>query len=336
MEIKENYPLKEHNTLGVDAICRLWVRYDSLADLEALSRDELYQESRTFFIGEGSNLLFLSHFNGIILSSGITSLEEISRGEDYVVLRVGSGLVWDDFVAYAVKQGYHGAENLSLIPGTVGAAAVQNIGAYGSDVAQLITSVDVFDMRDGKKRTYEADACEYGYRESIFKTKEHKHEVITHVTIRLGLTPAYNLTYSDLKRRFEEAPPKSLAEVRQAVIDIRESKLPDPKQIGSAGSFFKNPIVTSQKLKALLIQYPQLSYHMLPNGEAKLSAAWLIDNAGLKGYRMDAVGVYEKQPLVLANYGGATGREIAALAEYVCQTVHELYDIELSPEVLYV
>ncbi len=337
MDIQQNKLLTEYNTFHIATTAQWFISYHSLEDLQTLIRDEYFQECRTLSIGEGSNLLFLANFHGIILHSEINNIEEISRTSESVVLRVGAGMKWDDFVAYAVEHEYYGIENLSLIPGQVGSSAIQNIGAYGSEACQAIRRVHTIHRRTGELRVFECQECNYSYRHSIFKEPEYADYIVWAVDFELSLIPTFNFTYRDLTERFGSCAEKpSLAEVRRTVIDIRNAKLPDPNVMGNAGSFFMNPIVNCEMFEALQKQYPDMPHYSLSDGREKIPAGWLIDRCGLKGYRTEHAGVYEKQALVLVNLGGATGTDIAQLAEYVQEQVRIQFGIDIYPEVRYI
>ncbi|WP_373776001.1 UDP-N-acetylmuramate dehydrogenase [Porphyromonas loveana] len=337
MEIKQNYPLSERNTFGIAAQTDWWIDYTCDADIDRLVKDEFFQECRVQTIGEGSNLLFLANFHGILLHSEVQGITELNRDADSITLRVGSGMVWDDFVAYTVEQGYYGAENLSLIPGQVGAAAVQNIGAYGVEVSQLIVAVHARNYRTGETRVFSERDCRYAYRYSIFKEPDYAEWVIMYVDLRLQLTPSFSLEYAALSKVLaEEQTTPSLRTVRDTIIRIRRSKLPDPATVGNAGSFFVNPVVSADKYAALQADYPSIPSYPQPDGSVKVPAGWLIEQCGYKGHRDGAVGVYEHQALVLVNHGGATGTQVAALAEEIIGRVRERFGIELHPEVKYI
>lgn len=337
MKIEKDFSLKHHNTFGIDAQADWFVTYDSVDDLRILVRDEYFQECRYLHIGEGSNLLFLANFHGIVLRSGITGIEVLRESAEEIELRVGAGMIWDDFVAYCTEHGYYGVENLSLIPGQVGSSAIQNIGAYGVEVERFITSVHTLHRRSGQERCFSRGECAYAYRHSTFKEAEQADYIVTHVDFRLSKVEHLALDYADLKRYFAEHDTKpTLTSVRQAVIEIRQRKLPDTQILGNAGSYFMNPIVLAQVADRLRQAYPQMPVYPLEDGRVKLAAGWLIDQCGLKGYRMGRAGVYEHQALVLVNYGGATGQEIATLAEYVQQAVLERFAVEVYPEVKYI
>lgn len=340
MDIKRDYAIKEHNTFSIDACCDWFITYDNLDDLKLLSSDEYFRESRVLNIGEGSNMLFLSNFHGILLKSNIKTIDVIEKkANGEVDICVGSGVIWDDFVDFAVDHGFYGIENLSYIPGTVGSSAVQNIGAYGCEVSETIKEVHFFDFVESKDVVIKAEQCNYSYRSSIFKQwEESKTFAIHHVVFTLRNRGSININYPDLTKVFSQRDIEdiSLKEVRQAIIEIRKNKLPDPKIMGNAGSFFVNPILDEDKFSALYSMYPQMPFYKLDDGRVKVPAGWLIDKCGLKGYREGNVGTFDRQALVLVNYGGATGREIAAFADKIQQEVKHKFDIDIYPEVKYI
>lgn len=337
MDIQKEKLLTEYNTFHIPATAQWFITYDSLEELKTLLRDEYFQECRSLSVGEGSNLLFLANFHGIILHSNIRSIEEIERDDEQIVLRVGAGVNWDDFVAYAVEHGYYGIENLSLIPGQVGSSAIQNIGAYGTEACQYIRAVHTIHRRTGEERVFDVNECNYRYRHSIFKEPEYQDYIVWAVDYALHLKPILNLTYRELANKYgTDKEQSSLADVRQTVIDIRRAKLPDPEEIGNAGSFFMNPIITREAFVQLNKEYPDIPHYPMPDGRVKVPAGWLIEQCGLKGYKTDKAGVYEKQALVLVNLGEATGTDIANLAAFVQKSVAEKFGITIQPEVKYI
>ena len=291
-------------------------------------------------IGGGSNLLLTRDWPGTVLHSRITGCETVSENEDAVEVRVGSGVVWDEFVEMCVGHGWYGAENLSAIPGETGAAAVQNIGAYGVEVKDLILEVETLDMVSGQKKVFRVADCGYGYRRSIFKQQDNKRYVVLSVLFRLGLRPNLNLGYKALSEALSGRYNITLWDVRETVRAVRSSKLPDPSEVGSAGSFFTNPVVPRSKLEELQKQWPAIPFYevrgtsgaVVPDS-VKLSAGWLIEQCGWKGRSLGRAGVYPRQALVLVNLGGATGSEVAALASAVRASVRERFGVELHPEV---
>lgn len=329
MKIDENASLRPFNTFGLDARARVLAQYDSADELRALIEGGLLGGSRAIHVGRGSNLLFVSDcFDGVVLHSRIEGLE---IGPDATV-KAGAGMTFDALVEVTVNAGLSGLENLSLIPGEVGASAVQNIGAYGVEAADRIVCVDTVDMTDGSSRCFEASECGYGYRDSIFKHPDFKHYAITSVTFRLDREFTPVLTYRGLAEAMEgrELTPRA---VRDAVIGLRRSKLPDPDELGNGGSFFKNPVVPLTKAHELQELHPAMPSWPAGDDGVKLSAGWLIEQCGWKGRSLGRAGVYGRQALVLVNLGGATGREIAALAEAVTSDVYERFGVRLSPEV---
>ena len=269
------------------------------------------------------------------LHSRIEGIEVAEEDERSVSVRVGAGVVWDDFVAYCVEHGWYGAENLSLIPGEVGASAVQNIGAYGVEVKDLITTVETVNIQ-GRERVYSVEECGYAYRNSIFKRPENKSVFVTHVCFRLSKEEHYMLDYGTIRQELEKYPALTLPVVRKIIIDIREAKLPDPKVMGNAGSFFMNPIVPREKLEALQQEYPEMPYYELPEGRVKIPAGWMIDQCGWKGKALGPAAVHDKQALVLVNCGGAKGSDIIALSDAVRASVREKFGIDIHPEVNFV
>lgn len=337
MKIEQGASLKEYNTFGIDATTDWLINYYSLEDLETLVRDEYFQECRYLHIGSGSNLLFLTNFHGIVLHSHITSLEIVEQDDTKIRLQLGAGWAWDDVVDYATSHGYYGIENLSLIPGQLGAAAIQNIGAYGVEIEQVVHEVHTIHRRTGERRCFSHAECQYAYRYSIFKEPEMADYIVTHVCLELSKEPHYTLSYAGLEQSLSaRGATPSLHEIRRTVIEIRQSKLPDPTTLGNAGSFFMNPIVSAEAYLGLSQKHPDMSAYPLEDGRVKLAAGWLIEHSGMKGYRQGQAGVYERQALVLVNHGGATGQDIANLAIEVQTAVRNCFGVELSPEVRYI
>lgn len=340
MKLLENHSLLEHNTFGIDAQCRYFVEYDSETDLKTFLSEGLPKYNLPYFhIGSGSNILFVGDYAGIILHSAILGKEVVAEDNAAVWLRVGAGENWDELVAWCVEQGYYGLENLSYIPGEVGAAAVQNIGAYGKEAADFIDRVEAVAVADGQFRVFSQAECNYAYRYSCFKGDEKGKYVITQVVLRLSKSFHPDLTYGGLAREVQERhlDPASLtpAQLRALVIAIRQSKLPEPSVIGSAGSFFMNPVVSEAKAQSLLALYPNIPHYAVAGGQ-KIPAGWLIEQCGWKGKCRGAAGVYEKQALVLINLGGATGEEIRQLSEEIQQVVKEKFGIAIYPEVNFI
>ena len=342
LNIHKDYSLLGHNTFGIDARTAAFVEYSSEAELLEAARmlREGDLPSPWLHIGGGSNLLLTRDWPGTVLHSRITTCETVSENEDAVEVRVGSGVVWDEFVEMCVGHGWYGAENLSAIPGETGAAAVQNIGAYGVEVKDLILEVETLDMVSGQKKVFRVADCGYGYRRSIFKQQDNKRYVVLSVLFRLGLRPNLNLGYKALSEALSGRDNITLGDVREAVRAVRSSKLPDPSEVGSAGSFFTNPVVPRSKLEELQKQWPAIPFYevrgtsgaVVPDS-VKLSAGWLIEQCGWKGRSVGRAGVYSRQALVIVNLGGATGTEVASLAAAVRTSVRQRFGIDLHPEV---
>ena len=336
MKRQENYSLLEHNTFGMDVCAALFVEYDTVDELRTfLQAGDLNRYGRYLHIGGGSNLLFAGDYEGVVMHSAMHTLEVVEDADDHVLVRVGSGYVWDDFVAYCVRQRWAGVENLSAIPGEVGASAVQNIGAYGVEVKDVIVRVEAMAL-DGTMRTFTNEECHYGYRDSIFKRELRGEYIITHVVYRLEKTPTYRLDYGDLRARVEASGEPTLQAVRDAVTAIRDSKLPDPKVLGNAGSFFTNPVVPRSQYEALKEQYPNIPSYPIDEEHVKVPAGWLIDSAGWKGRALGRAAVHDRQALVLVNLGGATGQEVMTLAKRICEDIYIKYGIRITPEVNFI
>jgi len=325
-----DYNLKGHNTFGIDACCRRYLEFDSL-DEALVVAEELRSSSLPYLIiGGGSNLLFTRDFEGTVVRSAIKG-KTLAHGQ----LRCGSGEVWDDVVAWSVSRGLRGAENLSLIPGDVGASAVQNIGAYGVEVKDLITCVETVEIATGRLCTFTNNDCQYGYRDSRFKHEWKNKYLITHVTYSLSSDRPFDLSYGNIRTELERRSimNPTAEQVRQVIIDIRQEKLPDPKVTGNAGSFFMNPIVSREKYLQLAAKYPDMPHYNVDSLHEKIPAGWMIDQCGWKGRSMGRAGVHDRQALVLVNLGGATGEEIVALCRAIQQDVRQRFDVDIYPEV---
>ena len=333
MTIRDNCSLADRNTFGMD------VRADSLIDWA--STDELKNvlhdiEQPILMIGGGSNLLFMGDFRGTVLHSTISSIEVIGGDSDHVHVRVGAGVVWDDFVAWCSINGYWGVENLSAIPGEVGASAVQNIGAYGVEAKDVIDTVQTICLADGSERDFTNAQCRYAYRQSIFKNELKGQYAVTYVIFTLSKVVQPKLGYGAIAQEVERLGGPTLENIRKAVIAIRESKLPDPKVLGNAGSFFMNPVITEQEFNIIRSNYPDVPSYPAPDGMVKVPAGWLIEKTGWKGRSLGPAAVYEKQALVLVNKGGATGADIKRLADTIIRDVKQKFGITLSTEVNYI
>ena len=326
MRIEHNFSLRPFNTFGMDAKAATFMEYTQEEELVAC----LPVEGACLHIGRGSNLLFTRDYAGTILHSAILGKEIVEEDAESVLVRVGSGEVWDDFVAWAVSEGLSGVENLSLIPGETGAAAVQNIGAYGAEVAEAIERIETIRLCNGEQQLFTRPDCRYAYRQSIFKNELKGQYAITRVLLRLSKVFAPRLSYGGLASAV--GPHPTLAGVRQAVIDIRRSKLPDPSVAGNAGSFFMNPVIGREAFERLRAAYPQVPHYEQADG-VKVPAGWLIEQCGWKGKALGRAAVHDKQALVLVNLGGATGEEIVRLAEAVAADVQAKFGIAIHPEV---
>lgn len=332
MKDYSDYNLLRHNTFGMDVKARRFVEYDSEDELcrliPTLQGDVLH-------IGGGSNLLFRGDYGGTVLHSGIKGIGIEDENEDSVLVRVGAGEVWDEFVEWAVERGLGGVENLSLIPGEVGASAVQNIGAYGVEAKDVIVLVEAVELQSGQKRCFGTVECDYAYRQSIFKRQLKDRYAITYVTYRLQKSPSLKLDYGNIRTMLEGKRDISVADVRKAIIDIRNAKLPDPKVQGNAGSFFMNPVVSCEKFLCLQREYPQMPYYETEGG-VKIPAGWMIEQCGWKGKALGKAGVHDKQALVLVNLGGATSEDIIRLCETICKDVSAKFGIDIHPEVNFI
>ncbi len=324
-----------HNTFGIEAEASEFLEYHSEDELRHWISEGVFRRRPYFCIGQGSNLLLTrSRYDWTFLHSAIRSLEVTKESPEHVHVRVGSGVVWDDFVQYCVQNGWYGAENLSLIPGEVGAASVQNIGAYGVEVKDLIDSVETLDVQ-GVRRVYQASECAYVYRGSIFKSPSMKSVFVLYVNFRLSKQPHYTLDYGNVRQELEAYPEVTLENVRRVIMEIRKRKLPDPAVWGNAGSFFKNPVIPRMQYERLLALFPQIPSYDVDAERVKVPAGWLIEQAGWKGKTWGKVGVHDRQALVLINRGGASGSEVVELAEAIQKSVSERFGIDIQPEVNY-
>ncbi|GAB2786735.1 UDP-N-acetylmuramate dehydrogenase [Hymenobacter luteus] len=333
--LEHHVSLRPHNTFGLDVKARLFARFTSVEDLRTLLALPEVQAAEKLVLGGGSNLLFTQDFNGVVLKNEIRGLDIISQDEETALVRAGAGESWHGLVQYTLDQELSGIENLSLIPGTVGAAPLQNIGAYGSELKDTFELLEALEISTGQVRTFSAAECGFGYRESVFKGPLKNQFIVTGVVLRLLRQARPNVSYGAIKTTLEDmgiGGDPTPREVSEAVMHIRRSKLPDPAQIGNAGSFFKNPELSQLKFDELKAQYPELPGYPVPGG-VKVPAAWLIEQCGWKGQRRGAHGVHDKQALVLVNHGGAQGHDIRELAHDIIASVREKFGIELHPEV---
>jgi UDP-N-acetylmuramate dehydrogenase len=331
---KNNFSLLNHNTFGIDACCHRFVEYSSVEEAQKvvglLTQDDL----PLLILGGGSNLLLTGDYQGTVLHSAIKGIEILRDEDDDVLVRCGSGEVFDDVVAFCVEHQLYGAENLSIIPGEVGASAVQNIGAYGAEAKDIIDTIEAVEIATGKVRVINNDECSYSYRQSRFKHEWKDKFLITHVTYRLNRKFIPRLDYGNIRTQLDErgiATPTA-QQLRDVIIEIRNAKLPDPKIWGNAGSFFMNPIVDENKKKELEDRFPDLRYFKVDGGY-KIPAGWMIEKCGWKGKTLGAAGVYDKQALVLVNRGGATGEDVVRLMKKIQGDVKQKFGIDIYPEV---
>ncbi len=335
MEILDNFSLKPYNSFGIEARAGHFAAVTSVAELKEALEWAKKRELPSLVIGGGSNLLLTEHYRGLVIKNELQGYEVLDADDDFVFVKVSAGEVWHRFVLHCLEQEYAGVENLALIPGCVGASPMQNIGAYGVEIRDVFQELTAVHRHEGYTRTFTHEACAFGYRESVFKNLYKDQFVITDVTYRLRKKPVFHIEYGAIRQELERLHVSTLSiqAIAQAVINIRSSKLPDPAVIGNAGSFFKNPSVDKSKYVSLKAAYPDLVAYENEDGTMKLAAGWLIEHAGLKGYRKGDAGVHEKQALVLVNYGKATGAEILEVCDLVVRTVSERYGVELHPEV---
>ncbi|OQP57811.1 UDP-N-acetylenolpyruvoylglucosamine reductase [Niastella vici] len=334
-QIQQNIPLRQYNTLGIDAIARYFAAFTSVNELSELIEKDPIPGKTPFIVGGGSNILFKNNVNALVLKNDLPGLEIIKEDADHVYIKAGAGEVWHGFVQFCLQHNWAGVENLSLIPGCVGASPMQNIGAYGVEIKEVFESLEAWHLHEKKIHVFSASDCEFGYRESVFKGKYKNQYVILNVTYRLNKKPRFNTSYGAIEQELERMGVQELSiqAVSQAVINIRTSKLPDPAKIGNAGSFFKNPSVAAATFEQLKKQYPNIVGYPNTDGTIKLAAGWLIEQSGLKGFRRGDAGVHERQALVLVNYGHATGKDIYDLSEDVMKSVYEKFGVSLEREV---
>lgn len=340
MQIQENFSLKPLNTFGIDAKARFFSAFSSveqLTELTAIDYRLSTSDSRlsTLFLGGGSNILFSKDFDGLVLKNEINGIEKIKEDEEHVYIEAGAGVNWHQFVLRCIEKNWAGVENLSLIPGCVGASPMQNIGAYGAEMQEVFHELKAFNLKERTNYNFGLKDCEFGYRDSVFKRKYKDQFVILTVTFRLDKKPKFNTSYGAVEQELERMGVKelSIAAISQAVINIRTSKLPDPAVIGNAGSFFKNPSVPDEKFQNLKSRFQNIVGYKNNDGTVKLAAAWLIEECGWKGFRRGDAGCHEKQALVLVNYGNASGKEIYDLSEEILQSVKVKFGVELEREV---
>lgn len=334
MKDYRNYSLAQHNTFGIDAKCSRFIEFSSTAEAKQAAAILREENTPLLILGGGSNLLLTRDFNGTVIHSAIKGIDS-TFADGKVFVRCGSGEVWDDVVAYCVEHGWHGAENLSLIPGEVGASAVQNIGAYGAEAKDIIYKVEAIEIATGKSCFFTNGECDYSYRNSRFKGEWKNKYIITYVTYRLSTIFCPQLDYGNIQAELnkEGIEHPTAKQLRQTIIAIRNAKLPDPKVEGNAGSFFMNPIVSMEKFNELLAKHPDMPHYAVDDDREKIPAGWLIDKCGWKGKTVGKAGVHSKQALVLVNRGGATGNDIVNLCNAIRKDVADKFGIDIHPEV---
>lgn len=332
--ILKNYNLKTLNSFGVDVKTKYYYALQKIDDINSLFNQKKQVSKKILVLGGGSNILFTKDYDGLIIHNQIKGIEKVEENKDSLTLRVGAGENWHEFVLHTLKIGLSGIENLSLIPGCVGAAPIQNIGAYGVEVKDFITKVEFYHIKEKEFDNRNKIECDFGYRDSIFKKSLKNKVIITHVFFKLNKKFKKIINYGALKDLAQKKSAELKAkDISNFIIKIRNSKLPKPENIGNAGSFFKNPIVSSSKIERLAKDYPQISYFKVDNNKFKVSAGWLIENIGLKGYRKGDAGTYEKQALVIINHSNASGKELLLFSNFITEKVHNTYDIILEKEV---
>ncbi|KAA9338833.1 UDP-N-acetylmuramate dehydrogenase [Adhaeribacter soli] len=335
MLLQENFSLKPYNTFGIEVKARYFATFENVAELQQLLQHPEIKNAEKLILGGGSNVLFTRNFEGAVLKNNIKGISLIDQNEDYAFVKAGSGEVWHEMVLFCIEHGLAGVENLSLIPGTVGAAPLQNIGAYGVELKDVFESLEAVNVESGQVETFNKNACDFGYRESYFKKAGKGKYIIVSVTLKLRKKPEFNTSYGDIQKTLAamEITDLNLKAISEAVCAIRKSKLPDPAVIGNAGSFFKNPEVDKSVFESLKKLYPEMPGYVVSETKIKVPAGWLIEQLGWKGKQIDNYGVHKNQALVLVNYGGAEGNKIKALAHDIIASVKEKFGIELSPEV---
>ena len=335
MNIIENYPLLKLNTFAVDVKAKYFISINTVNELIELTKTKVFKDLQLLILGGGSNILFTKDFEGLVILNNIKGKEIIDQTQESIFLKIGAGENWHELVMYTVDNGWGGIENLSLIPGNSGTAPMQNIGAYGVEIKETFVELEALEISSGKIVKFNNSDCEFGYRESVFKNKMKNQYIIVNITLELKKNPVLNINYGDVKAILESQNINnpSIKQVSDAIISIRQSKLPDPKIIGNSGSFFKNPIVSLNQLELIKKKYPNVVNYKINENEFKIAAGWMIERAGWKGKKFNNYGVHEKQALVLVNYGLANGMEIFNLSEEIILDIKDKFGITLEREV---
>lgn len=335
MNVIENYPLIKLNTFGIDVNAKYFTSINTVNELIEIKKSEKFKDHELLILGGGSNILFTKDFNGLVILNNIKGKEIVDQNDDSIILKIGAGENWHELVMYCVDNGWGGIENLSLIPGNTGTAPMQNIGAYGVEIKETFVELEALEISSGKIVKFSNSECEFGYRESVFKNKMKNKYIILNITLELNKNPILNINYGDVKAILEtkkiETP--TIKDVSNAIISIRQRKLPDPKKIGNSGSFFKNPIIDINLLKLIEGKYPNVVSYKINENKFKIAAGWMIEKAGWKGKKFNNFGVHENQALVLVNYGLANGKEIFNLSEKIILDIKEKFGITLEREV---
>ncbi len=335
MDIIKNKSLKSYNTFGIDCNSSFFARINTLKDLEELYQHPLFKSQKKLILGGGSNILFTSNYEGLVIKNEIKGIEIKKETNDVVEVQIGAGMNWHEFVTYAVNNKWGGVENMSLIPGNCGTAPMQNIGAYGVEIKDTFISLNAYEIETGETVSFDRKKCDFGYRESVFKNDLKDQYIILDITLRLQKKPILNTKYGDINNILikNNISKPTIKDVSNAVIEIRTSKLPNPKEIGNAGSFFKNPIIQQDQFEELKTKFPEIVSYPVNENQVKLAAGWLIEKAGWKGKDFGNFGVHKKQSLVLVNYNNASGKEIFDLSQDILEDVYQKFQVKLEREV---
>lgn len=335
MLLQQNFSLKDYNTFGIDVSAKYFTSFNNIDELNDILDFSKSRNENHLVIGGGSNILFTKNFDGVVAKNALVGIEIVNEDEQHFYVKANAGEAWHRLVLFCLDNNCNGIENLSLIPGCVGAAPMQNIGAYGVELKDIFFELEAYNIEEKAIKKFSLADCEFGYRESVFKRQLKNKYVIVNVTLKLNKKPSYNTKYGAIEQELEKMGCKELSakNIAQAVINIRSSKLPNPLQIGNAGSFFKNPLVDVQVYTHLMQQYPDIPVYPAQNNKYKLAAGWLIEQCGYKGYRKNDAGCHAKQALVLVNYGRASGSEIFELSSEIIDAVKQKFGVDLEREV---
>jgi UDP-N-acetylmuramate dehydrogenase len=333
MKFHQNHPLKNLNTFAIDAKAKYFVSISDSKDLLEIIDNDIFRQNKHFILGGGSNVLFNSDFDGLVIHMDNLGIEIIDYHDEFVYIKANAGVVWDDFVGYCVENGFGGVENLSLIPGKVGASPVQNIGAYGTELKEIFYEAEIFNLKTKKSEIYNLKMCNFGYRDSIFKNELKNNAIVVNVILRLKTDPVLNLAYRELGNRMNVFKNPTIKDVRKTVIAIRSEKLPDPAITPNSGSFFKNPVIDKKIVDKILILHPELKTFPADEGKIKLAAGQLIELCGLKSNQEGKVAVHPNQALVIINKRNASGNEIVEFSKNVQKSVYDKFGVVIEPEV---